>query len=68
MAQLFEYAVFLDDKRDKDGEIVDEAKVLVEPTTVLAASQEHVAMLAARAVPEEHVANIDRVKVVVRPF
>jgi hypothetical protein len=68
MSQLFEYAVFLDEKTDKDGEVVSPAKVLVKPTTVLAKDDKQVALLAAREIPADQIANLDRIQVVVRPF
>jgi hypothetical protein len=66
--QLFQYAVFKDEKLDKDGEVVDEAEVLVEPTTILGRSAEQVSLRAAMEIPAEHKADVDRIKVVVRPF
>ena len=66
--QLFEYAVYKDEKRDKDDEVVDEAVVLVEPKTVLAQDAQQVGMLASRAIDEVHMKDIDRIQVVVRPF
>lgn len=70
MAKLYEYAVLLDEKRDKDGEITDDAAVVVPVTQVLARDDGQAQMLAARAIPEEYVANgkMDRLVVVVRPF
>jgi hypothetical protein len=66
--QMFEYAVWKDEKRDKDDNVVDEAKVLVEITAVLARSDKEVAMRAARDIPEEEMAHIDRIQVLVRSF
>jgi hypothetical protein len=70
MAQLFEYAVILQEKRDKDGEKVSPAEIIVAPTTVLARDEGQAQMLAARAIPEEIVGNgkLDRLVVVCRPF
>jgi hypothetical protein len=65
---LYEYAVFKDEKRDKDDVVVDPAKVLVEVTPVLAKSDKEVAMRAAKAIPDEEMENIDRIQVLVRPF
>lgn len=66
--QLFEYAVFKDEKRDKDGELVDAASVIVEPVTVLATDEAQVGIKAAKAIPDEHMDDLDRIKVVLRPF
>jgi hypothetical protein len=67
---MFEYAVILDEKRDKDGEIVDEAELVVPVKAILARDEAQAQMLAARAIPEEMVSNgkLDRLMVVVRPF
>lgn len=66
--KLFEYAVILQPKYDKDGEVVEEGKVIVEPSTRLAKDDKQVAMIAARAIPEEFIDKVDRIEVVVRPF
>jgi hypothetical protein len=70
MARLYEYAVLLEEKRDKEDEVVDEAQLVVPITTVLARDDGQAQMLAARAIPEEYVGNgkLDRLVVVVRPF
>lgn len=70
MAQLYEYAVLLNERRDKDGEEVEPAEIVVQPTTVLARDEGQAQMLAARAIPEEHTTGgrMDRLVVVVRPF
>lgn len=68
MAKLFEYAVFKDDKLDKEGDITESAVVLVPPTTVLAKDDKQVGMLAARAIGDEHMDDLDRIQIVVRPF
>ena len=66
--KLYEYAVILDEKRDKDDEITDDAKVVVDPTPVLARDDAQAQLLAARSIPEEHMSKLDRLTVVVRPF
>ena len=68
--QLFEYAVILQPKTDKDGEEIEPGQVVVEPTTVLARDEGQAQLLAARAIPDEHTKNgkMDRLQVVVRPF
>jgi hypothetical protein len=66
--QLFEYAVWKDEKRDKDGEVVEKAIVLTAPQIILAESEQHVGMLAARSLDEEHMKDLDRIQVVIRPF
>lgn len=66
--QLFEYAVILDEKRDREGEVTEKAEVAVPVTTALARDAEQAQLLAARAIPEELVDKLDRLTVVVRPF
>ena len=66
--KLYEYAVILDEKRDKDDEITEDAKVVVDPTPVLARDDAQAQLLAARSIPEEHMGKLDRLTVVVRPF
>lgn len=70
MARLYEYAVLLEEKRDKDDELVEQAEVIVPVTQVLARDDSQASMLAARAIPEQYVDNgkLDRLVVVVRPF
>ena len=66
--QLFEYAVWKDEKRDKDDEVVEQATVLTKPTVILAESESHVGMLAARSLKDADMKDIERINVVIRPF
>jgi thiamine pyrophosphate-dependent acetolactate synthase large subunit-like protein len=68
--ELFEYTVILQEKRDKDNEVVEEAAIIVPITETLARDAGQAQMLAARAIPEEYVndGKLDRLTVVVRPF
>lgn len=66
--KLYEYAVILDEKTDRDGEVVDEAQVIVPVTAIVARDDAQAQLLAARSIPEEHVKSLDRLTVVVRPF
>jgi hypothetical protein len=70
MATMFEYAVLLNEKRDKDGDVTEEAAIVVPVTQIVAHDQAQAQMLAARAIPDEFVADgkLDRLQVVVRPF
>lgn len=67
---LYEYAVILNEKRDKDNEVTEEAQIVVAPTTILARDEKQAQLLAARAIPAEHTTSdkLDRLTVVVRPF
>lgn len=66
--KLFQYAIILQPKENKDGEVVEEGKVLVDPKTVLVADQAQANILASREIPVEYIGQLDRVMVVVRPF
>ncbi len=68
--KLYEYAVVLDEKRDKDDDITEEASVVVPVTAVLARDDAQAQLLAARSIPEQYLKNgkLDRLTVVVRPF
>ena len=70
MAQLYEYAVILQEKKDKDGEVTEPAEVIVPVTAIAARDEGQAQLLAARAIPEEIAGNgkLDRLTVVVRPF
>ena len=70
MATMFEYAVFVNEKRDKEGELVEEASVIVPVTAIAARDEDQAQLIAARAIPDEVVKNgkMERLMVVVRPF
>jgi hypothetical protein len=69
--QLFEFAVLYHPKPTKDDvESGNHPKsiMITEVQRVLAGSQDEVAMLAARSVPEAYIDKLENVEVVVRPF
>lgn len=68
--KMFEYTVILNEKRDKDGEVVEDAEIVVPITAVLARDEGQAQLLAGRAIPDVYVSNgqLDRLVVVVRPF
>lgn len=68
MLKLYEYAVILQPKEDKDGEVVEEGKLIVEPKTVLAADDAQASLIAGRAIPDEFMDRLDRLTLAVRPF
>jgi hypothetical protein len=70
MATMFEYAVFVNEKRDKEGELVEEAEVVVPVTAIAARDEDQAQLIAARAIPDALVKNgkMERLMVVVRPF
>ena len=65
---LFTYAIILDETTDKDGNIVEAAKILKDPTHVLAGSEKEVSILASRQIPDEYIGKLDKVNVAIRPF
>lgn len=66
--KLYEYAVIKDEKKDKEGNKTEDAELVVPVTTVLANSDEQAQMIASRAIPDDHMDDLDRLIVVVRPF
>ncbi len=68
--KLYEYAVVLDEKRNKDDEITDDSRIVVGVTAILARDDAQAQLLAARSIPDEYLTNgkLDRLTVVVRPF
>jgi hypothetical protein len=68
--KLYEYAVVMDEKLDRDDEVTEEATVVVPVTAVLARDDAQAQLLAARSIPEEYISTgrLDRLTVVVRPF
>lgn len=67
---LFEYAIIVNEKRDKDNNIVEDAKIAVGVTPVVARDIQQATMLASRQIPEAYTSAdaLDRVVVAVRPF
>lgn len=68
MLMLFNYAVILQPKLDKDGDVVEDGQLLVEPKPLLAKDKEQATLIAGRAIPDDHMSKLDRVTVVVSPF
>ena len=66
--KLYEYAVILQAKKDKDGDVVEPGEVLIPPTPVLADDDKKATLLAGRAIPEDRIDDLDRITLVVRPF
>lgn len=66
--RLYEFAVILQPKLDKDGDVVEEGKIVVDPQTILARDEAQAQLIAGRKIPEDQMANLDRLTVVVRPF
>ncbi len=70
--KLFEYAVLYHPKEKKDaaGNPLESKRsiVVMDCTRVLAVSDKEVAMLAAKAIPDEYNDKLEDVEIVIRPF
>lgn len=66
--KLYQYAVIKQPKLDKDGDVAEEGSLVVDITSVLAKDDDQAQLLAARAIPEAEIANLDRLVVVLTPF
>jgi len=67
MFTLYEFAVLLQ-PRERNGKVVEEGKILVEPTTIFARDEEQAQLIAGRSIPEEFMSKLDRLTLAVRPF
>jgi len=68
---LYEFAVLYHPKQTKDQAERNEwpkSTQVVPLTTILAGSEAEVSILAGRAIPEEHLAHLDDVQILVRSF
>lgn len=65
--QLFEYAIILQEKANKDGDVKEESQLL-DRGEVLARNQQDATLLAGRKIPEAHLEHLERVTLAVRPF
>jgi hypothetical protein len=66
--KLFEYAMLLHPEEDKDGKMIGKTEMIKPPGVVLAKDDKQVGILAAREIPKEHMDDLDRVEIIVRPF
>lgn len=66
-AQLFEYAIILEEDRDENDKVVEKAQVL-KKSDVLADSKENAMILISREIPEAYLEMLERVTLAVRPF
>lgn len=65
---LYQYAVILQPRVDKDGDITEEGAIVVDLTTVLAENEDQATLLASRAIPADFLDRLNRLTVAVRPF
>ena len=73
--RLFQYAILLHPEttttkdKEKDKQTKEKTKLISDGIqTILAQDEKQAAMLVARAIPEEHIDNLNNVEVVVRGF
>ena len=66
--KLYEWAVILNEKTDRDGNVVEDAELVTGPSHVLARDDAQAQLVAGRSIPKDYMAKIDRLTVVVRPF
>jgi hypothetical protein len=66
-AMLYEYAIILQSKTDKDGEVTQKARLL-KRGEILADDEQRATILVSREIPEEHLEDLERVTLAVRPF
>lgn len=67
--KVYEYIVWIDEKKDKQTDaVVDPAAIITGPTVVIAKDDGHVSTIAARAIPAEFEDKLERVNITVRPF
>lgn len=63
--KLYQYAILLHPaKDDKKGK----TKLIVEPTTVLAASDNVAQMMAVKSIPEQYADQLEDIDIAIRPF
>jgi hypothetical protein len=48
--------------------VTEEGRLIVQPTTVLAADENQATLLAGRSIPDEYMDKLDRLTLAVRPF
>lgn len=63
--KLYQYAILLHPtKDDKKGK----SKLIVEPTTVLAANDDVAQMMAVKSIPEDYADQLEQIDIAIRPF
>jgi len=64
---LFQYAAILQPTK-KEEETGEEAKIIIEPTTILAKDEKVVTMKVVRKIPPEYESKLEHIDIVIRPF
>jgi len=65
--KLFQYAIIWEptEAQVKEGQ---KPKLIIDITSIVAADDKSANMIAARAIPEEYISQLDQVKIALRPF
>ena len=68
LKKLFTYAVIYGGKEATDKTPEDPAKIIIEPTNILAKDVKEVQTRVSRAFPEEYIDKLDLIEIAIRPF
>jgi hypothetical protein len=65
--RLFQYVVY-HNPDNKKRDVPEKPRIIVDITTVLAASEQQAGILASREIPEDYMDDLEEVVVAIRPF
>ena len=65
--KLYQYAAICHPTKEEEKK-GEKAKVIVEPTTVLAKNEQVAGMMIVRQIPEEFADKLEQIDIVIRPF
>lgn len=68
VVKLYEFAVIKQPLEDDDGKIKESGELIVPLTPILATDESQATILASRAIPDEHIGDLDRITIAIRPF
>lgn len=66
--KLFEYAIIYHPRKKEKEEEAKKSVLIQAPKTELASDDKEVAIIAARAIPDEYLDKLQDVEIIVRPF
>jgi hypothetical protein len=67
-AKIYEFAVLYAPEVDGKKKQPERAKLVVDVQRIVAHDDQEAMILASRAIPEEYMDRLDRIKIAVRPF
>lgn len=67
-SKLFQYAILWHPTAKQVKDEGSKSLVIVEPTTILASSQDAAAMAAAMEIPQNYKGALDQIEIALRPF